>query len=72
MCIGICYRCVTSYAEDYEEEQEEVEETTYVQNIWDEENVEPTVSYDEAENSFYSEEYETIVPTTMITTTTAE
>ena len=66
---------------EYEEEEEIVETTayseisevtTYIQNIGDEEGVEPTVSYDEAENSFYSEEYETMVPTTMITTTTAE
>ena len=72
---------LTSYVEENEEEEEVVEttayseiseETTYIQNIGDKEDVETTVSYDEAENSFYSEEYETMVPTTMITTTTAE
>ena len=54
---------LSSYDGEYEEEQETVE-TSYVQNMGDEEVVETTVSYDEDENAFYTEEYETTVTTT--------
>ena len=69
---------LSSYAGEYEEEQETVETTyyvevsdgtTYTQYFGEGNNYEPTVSYNDVENSFYSEEYETMVTTTATVTT---
>ena len=51
------------YDGEYEDKQESVE-TTYIQNIDDEEVFETTVSYDERESSFYYEDNDTMVTTT--------
>lgn len=59
---------MTSYVGEYEVDQN-IEETSYIQYFVEGTDFEPTVSYDEVENSLYSEEYETMVTTTATVTT---